>query len=423
MSMIHRLGPTALARKKEGLYCDGGGLYLQITRSRTDAKRINRSWIFRFQIPKPGGGYQARSMGLGSTDTVSLADAREMALEARKLRLHNVDPIEHRNAQRAAEAAKAAKTMTFDQCTSAYLAAHRAKWRGETSAYQWTKSLASYASPVIGKVAVQNIDLSLVTKVLEPIWHEKPETASRLRGRVETILDWATVRGFRQGDNPARWSGHLEVLFPSRRDLLPVKHFEAAPYEQVPAIAAALRSREGTAERALEFLILTATRTAEIIGAKWSEVDLAKKLWVIPGERMKKGKEHRVPLAPRPLAILAEMQELRRNDHVFPGVRIERLHDKALIKTLRRMGHDKTTNHGMRSAFRDWAAERTNYPREVVEAALAHANENKTEDAYKRTDFFEKRRKLMEAWATFCARPPQQQAGEFVPINSKAGAA
>jgi integrase len=422
MAAIQRLGPTALARKKEGLYCDGGGLYLQVTKSRTDAKRINRSWIFRFQIPKPGGGYRPRTMGLGSTDTVSLAMARELALECRRLRLHNIDPIEHRNAQRAAEVAKAAKTMTFDQCTSAYLAAHRAKWRGEKSAYQWVTSLAKYASPVIGKVAVQNVDLALVTRVLEPIWHKKPETASRLRGRVETVLDWATVRGFRQGDNPARWSGHLEVLFPSRRDLLPVKHFEAAPYDQVPAIAAALRSRDGIPERALELLILCAARTGEVIGAKWVEIDVAAKTWAIPGSRMKSGREHRIPLCARALEILAQMSDLRQNDHVFPGVRCETIHYKALVKTLRRMGHAKITVHGMRSAFRDWCAERTNFPREIAESALAHANGDKVESAYKRTDFFEKRRKLAEAWSTFCCRPPAQEAGKVVAIN-KAGAA
>jgi integrase len=421
---IHRLGPTALNRKTPGLYADGGGLYLQVTVAK-DGKGRNRSWIFRFAIPDAArtSGYRDRQMGLGSCDTVSLAEARDKALRYRKLRLDGIDPIEARDEKRAVEAAAAAKVMTFDQCMHAYLAAHRAKWRNQKHAQEWVATLAKNASPVFGRLPVQTIDLALVMKALEPIWHAKPETASRLRGRIESILDWATVRGFRHGDNPARWSNYLEKLLPSRRDLAPVVHHAAMPYVELPGFMARLRERQGTAERALEWTILCCARTGETLGAEWErEINFTDKTWTIPGSRMKAGKEHRVPLGGRCLEILAGMEEVRRNVFVFPGARSATMAPASLALVLKRMGATAVTVHGFRSSFRDWCREQTNFAREIAEQALAHHVGNAVERAYARGDLLEKRRLLMDAWAAFCARPLPAGVTSATPMQRKVAA-
>ena len=278
------------------------------------------------------------------------------------------------------------------------------------------KTLKTYASPVFGKVAVQAVDVALVMKALEPIWANKPETASRLRGRIEAILDWAKVRGLRSGENPARWRGHLDHLLPARGKVRRVKHHAALPYIQIATFLDELRRCDGVAARALEFAILTATRTNEVLGARWDEIDLAARVWIIPEPRMKAGREHRVPLSDAAMSVLKFMQSVRQNEYIFPGDRRATLSNMALLMTLRRMNRGDLTTHGFRSTFRTWAAERTAFPREVVEAALAHVVGNKVEAAYQRGDMFDKRRRLMEAWAHFCAKA--STTAEIVPIRS-----
>jgi integrase len=306
--------------------------------------------------------------------------------------------------------------MTFDECREAYIRAHAAGWRNPKHHQQWENTLKTYCSPVFGRVAVQAVDVALVMKVLEPIWSTKPETASRLRGRIEAILDWAKVRGLRTGENPARWRGHLDHLLPARAKVRKVKHHAALPYIQIATYLDELRKRESTAARALEFAILTATRTNEVIGARWDEIDLAVRVWIIPESRMKAGREHRVPLSDAAISVVKFMQSVRQNEYVFPGDSRASLSNMALLMTLRRMNRGDLTTHGFRSTFRTWAAERTSFPREVIESALAHTVGNKVEAAYQRGDMFDKRRRLMDAWAQFCAKV--STTAEIVPIRS-----
>ncbi len=351
------------------MHGDGGGLYLQVTPSGA------RTWIFRFKL-----GGRAREMGLGPTHTVSLAEAREKARECRKLVLEGIDPIEARNAKRAEARLAAATAMTFEQCADRYIEAHKAGWKNPKHAAQWPSTLQTYVYPVFGSLPVQAIDVGLVMKVLEPLWTVKPETASRVRGRIESVLDWATARGYRQGENPARWKGHLENLLPARSKVAKVKHHAALPYSEIPDFVAGLREQEGIAARALEFLILTAARTGEVIGAKWAEVDLEARLWVVPGERMKAGREHRVPLSEAVIAILRPLSEARTGEFVFPGGRpVKPLSNMAMLKLLQRMGRGDLTAHGFRLSFSDWCAEQTNFPAEVREMALAHTVSDKVE--------------------------------------------
>jgi len=398
--MLHKLTQADLRRTTPGLYADGGNLYLQVT---VNGDSVARSWIFRFAIDG-----KRREMGLGAVHTFGLKDARAKAAELRKLVYEGRDPIAERDAQRAALAAASAKRRTFDECVASYSRAHSPKWSAK-HAYQWGSAMTRFASPVLGKLPVDIIDVSFVVRVLEPIWHERPEVASRLRGAIESVLAWATVRQFRSGDNPARWTNHLEELLPSRREILPVEHFAALAYRDVPGLIAKLRERSGIVGRALEFLILTASRSGEVLGARWDEIGLAERVWTVPAERMKSRREHRVPLCDRALAILNEMKLYRRNGFVFPSERRENLGESPMRELLKRLGY-KATIHGMRSAFRDWAGEQTNFAREVCEAALAHAIGNKVEQAYRRGDALEKRRRLMEAWADFCSRPVAQGA-------------
>jgi integrase len=401
---------TVATTIKPGLYGDGGGLYLQVGASG------GKSWLFRFMLAG-----KARAMGLGALAEVSLAEAREAAAEARKLAKAGTDPIEQRDAQREgarqAAALVAAKAMTFQQCADAYIKAHAAGWRNEKHRMQWPNTLRDYVYPVFGELPVDAIDLPLVLKVLEPIWNEKTETATRVRGRIEAILDWATVRGYRQGENPARWRGQLSHLLAKPSKVAVVEHHAALPYIDMGSFMAKLRGRDAIAARALEFAILTAARTGEVIGATWAEFDMDAAVWTVPAGRMKAGREHRVPLSEPALAILRAMAEHGKGAFVFPGGRPGKaLSNMGMGMLLRRMERGDITAHGFRSTFRDWAAERTAYPGEVVEMALAHAVGNKVEAAYRRGDLFEKRRRLMDEWANYCGTLPAEGA-KVVPLR------
>jgi integrase len=390
---INRLSAVKVAgTKTRGMYADGGGLYLQVSGNGS------RSWIFRFKANE-----RTRDMGLGSLATVSLAKARELAAGCRQLRLKGIDPIEARRTELVEAQLASARSMTFDQCRDAFIDAHKNAWRNAKHKAQWSSSLATYVSPAFGSLPIQSVDVAMVMKVLEPIWSKKPETASRVRGRVERVLDWAKVRGFRQGENPARWRGHLDALLPARGKVRQVRHHAALPYGEIGTFMAELRKREAIAARALEFTILTAARTGEVLGARWEEMNIQDKVWVVPPSRMKAAREHRVPLSRAAVAVLRGVQGLQHADLVFPGHRRGKpLSNMSMLMMLRRIGRGDLTAHGFRSTFRDWAAERTNFPREVAEAALAHVVGDKVEAAYRRGDLFQKRRRLMDAWAAHC---------------------
>jgi integrase len=408
---IAKLTAVAVARaQRRGYYGDGGGLFLQVSISGA------KSWVFRF---KEGG--KLREMGLGPLHTIGLADARQRAQECRRLRLDGRDPIEARRAERMQGKLDAARAMTFKACAERYIAAHKAGWRNAKHAAQWTATLDTYVYPFFGALPVQSVDVGLVMKAVEPIWAEKPETASRVRGRIEAVLDWATARQYRVGDNPARWRGHLDALLPARAKVRRVEHHAALPYAEIGGFMAVLGRHEGVAARALEFAILTAARTGEVIGARWDEIDLPDKLWTIPADRMKGGREHRVPLAPGALTIVERMAAIRSGEFVFPGGKADRpLSNMAFLMLLRRMGRGELTAHGFRSSFRDWVAERTNFPAEVAEMVLAHAVGDKVEAAYRRGDLFQKRRALAEAWAKFCTAP--SGSAKVIPIGQRAAA-
>ena len=413
MGRLTALKVTRIANQP-GLYADGGGLYLQVTAR-------GASWLYCYMLRG-----RAREMGLGPLAVYGLQEARTKAQEARQLRHEGVDPIDARHAARAQTKLEEAKTITFKQCAEAYIKAHRAGWRSAKHAAQWEATLATYAEPIIGSLPVQVIDTTLVMKVLEQdvreapnklpasFWTAKPETAGPLRGRIESILDWAKVRGHRDAENPARWRGHLAKLLPARAKVRKVEHHAALPYEELPDFMNALRTQEGIAARALEFAILTGARTGEVIGARWGEIGLEAKLWTVPAIRMKVGKEHRVPLSARAVAILEEMKLLghvgdgqdEADAFVFPGGKpAQPLSNMAFLMLLRRMRRGDLTAHGFRSTFRDWAAERTNFPSEVAEMALAHAVGDKVAAAYRRGDLFEWRRRFMSEWARFCGTP------------------
>jgi len=387
---------TALAvaaAKAPGLYSDGGGLNLQVGPSGA------RSWIFRYQ--RAG---RRRYMGLGGAANVSLADARRKAADARKVLAEGHDPIEAARAYLTAAATSRANATTFREAADRYIKIHAPSWRNVKHAAQWHATLQTYAFPVLGDVPVAAIDVAMVLKVLEPIWTRKNETARRVRGRIEAILDWAAARSMRTGDNPARWRGLLMHLLPKRSIAGGVKHHPALPYAHMGEFFATLQLQLGVAARALEFLVLTAARTSEVTGARWEEFDTNNAVWTVPSGRIKAGKEHRVPLSAPALAIIRTMVEDREGEFVFPGGRRARpLSNMAMAGVLKRMGHDKITVHGFRSSFRDWAAERTNFPHEVAEMALAHAVGDKVEAAYRRGDMFEKRQRMMSDWANHCA--------------------
>jgi integrase len=400
---IGKLTALAVAKAKPGYLSDGGGLYLRI------GEGAAKSWVFRYRVDG-----KLHEMGLGPQHSVSLAEAREKALAQRKLRLAGSDPIAARKAARMITKLADASTMTFRQCAEAYIASHKAGWRNTKHAAQWPSTLATYVNPIFGDLPVQAIDVGLVMKTLRPIWETKTETASRVRGRIESVIDWATASGHRQGENPARWRGHLENLLPKKTKVRRVEHHAALPYAEIGGFMAELQE-EGIAARALEFAILTAARTGEVIGARWGEINVGDRLWTVPGERMKAGKEHRIPLSDAALAVLEAMQMVRQaGDFVFPGGKARRPIGNMAFLLLRRMGRGDLTVHGFRSSFRDWAAERTRFPAEVAEMALAHTVSDKVEAAYRRGDMFQKRRQLMDAWARFCTAPAV--AGEVVTL-------
>lgn len=357
-------------------------------------------------------------MGLGPVHTVTLAEARETATECRRMLREGIDPIEARKVELHQRQLEAASSMTFRECAEAYITAHEAGWRNVKHAAQWRNTLKTYAYPKFGDLPVQAVDTGLVMKALEPIWYDKTETASRVRGRIESVLDWATARKYREGENPARWRGHLDKLLPARSKVQRVEHHAALGYDDMGAFMVALREHSGVSARGLEFLILTAARTGEVLGAKWEEVDLGKKVWTIPASRMKAENAHRVPLSPVAVTILegmATLKETETAEYVFPGARKGRpLSNMAFLQLLKRMERGDLTAHGFRSTFRDWASERTAYPREVAEMALAHTIGDKVEAAYRRGDLFDKRQRLMEDWAEFCSTVPTKAKGKKV---------
>jgi integrase len=371
---------------KPGRHADGGGLYLKVDRS--GAKR----WVFMFER----AGKQ-REAGLGPTNAVPLAKAREIAASFRAALANGDDPIKTRRAAREAQDAR----KTFGEVADAFLAAKAHGWRNAKHRAQWRMTLADYAAP-LRALPVDEVDTAAVLAVLQPLWQAKPETASRLRGRIEAVLDAARASGLTPADrlNPARWKGHLDRLL-SKPNKLARGHHAAMPYAEVPAFLETLRGRQAFGAMALEFLILTAARTGEVIGARWAEIDLAAKVWTVPASRMKAGREHRVPLSARALVILEKLAAAKAGDFIFPGQRLDRpLSSMALEMVLRRMNVRHVTVHGFRSAFRDWAGDCTAFPRELAEAALAHVAGDATEQAYRRGDALEKRRELMEAWAS-----------------------
>lgn len=406
---LHRLSARTVATKKRpGLYGDGGGLYLQIAEGGT------KTWIFRYRSPLIK---KQRYMGLGALHSVGLPEARATAEAQRGLLSRGLDPIQARDEELSRKAAEAAKAVTFAQCAKSYIESHKAGWRNPKHTEQWTSTIETYCGDVIGTLPVQDVDTALVLKILEPIWSAKPETASRLRGRVENVLDWAKARGHRTGENPARWRGHLNQLLPALAKKDRVTHHKAMPFSEVGAFLTTLREQTGATARCLEFTILTVARTGEAIMARLEEFDLERATWTIPAARMKAKKEHRVPLSPRAVAIVRELLDLK-GDYVFPATkRRNPISNMAMLQLLDRMNVDVTV-HGFRSSFRDWAAERTAFPHEVCEMALAHTIPNAAEAAYRRGDLFEKRRKLMDAWADYVSVPHQE--GAVIPLRSAA---
>jgi integrase len=341
-------------------------------------------------------------MGLGPIHDVTLAEAREKAAAARKLRLEGIDPLEHKRARVAAQQAAEARAMTFQQCAEGFIRDNGREWTNAKHALEWRSTLARYVYPVIGSLSVQAIDTPLVLKVVKPIWERVPTTAKRVLGRIESVLGWATVHHYRQGDNPAAWSGLIEHALPA---VVRGEHHAALPFAEMPTFMARLREDGSVGSACLQFIILTAARMGEAINATWSEVSVAEQVWVIPAARMKGGREHRVPLSNAAVMVLEAMQAIKHSNYIFPGARTGRpIGEDSVWRRLTKniAGDEAITVHGMRSAFRDWASERTNFPREVAEMALAHAIPNAVEAAYRRGDLFVKRAKLMQSWADFC---------------------
>ncbi|MDZ7594424.1 MAG: integrase arm-type DNA-binding domain-containing protein [Thiobacillus sp.] len=414
---------------KPGYWLDADGLYLQVSDSGA------KSWIYRFQI-----NGRRREMGLGSLGHVAAKEARRRAAEARSMVHNKVDPLEHRKQQAQAGAVRAAEVaagaITFKKVSLEYIEANRAGWKKDKHANQWLSSLSSHAYPVMGETPVGEIDTAIVLEVLNPIWLTKTETAKRLRGRIEQILSYAKVKGYRQGENSAAWRGHLENVLPQPGKIAPVIPQPALPYDRMSEFTGMLRQREGVSVLCLEFVTLTACRSGEALQAKWSEIDEEKRVWIIPADRMKVNREHRVPLSDSALAVLAKAKEICQGEYIFPGVRSGKpMTDMSLSMLVRRMNESRAKQglekwvdkrsggeivpHGLRSSFRDWAAEATHYPGEMAEMALSHTVGNKVEAAYRRGDMFEKRRQMMADWAAWCE--PKKSA-TVTPAKSKAAA-
>jgi len=410
-----------IRRGEPGKFPDGHGLYLQIQ------NRDNASWFFRYS--RDG---KEHFPGLGPVHVVGLKLARERAQALRLQLLNGVDPIAAKKAAKAQRSLAAAKAMSFSQAVRGYLQQHGAKWRNARHAQQWPSSLAEYAEPIIGNLPIDAIDVPLILKILEQpvparngspagsLWLTRPETARRLRGRLEAILDWSKARGHRGGENPAAWSIISNVL-PAPSKLARVEHHVALVHSKIPEFMTKLRTRQGNAARALEFTVLTAARSGETLGARWNEIDFATKTWTIPENRMKALKEHRVPLSARAVEILKAIPRETDNDRIFNGPARTGLSHAAKINLIRRLGYPDVTVHGFRSSFRDWAGETTSFPSDVCEAALAHLR-GKTERAYQRGDLFNKRRRLMDSWAEYCASRPTKAGADVVPIGTAMGA-
>jgi integrase len=400
--------------KEPGRYGDGNGLYLQVTKKTKNGGGV-KSWLLRFE--RDG---RERFMGLGPVHTFSLDEARERAKQARQQLIDGIDPIDARVAAKVASKAAKERAHTFAEAAQAYFDLHEKTWRNAKHRAQFIGSLSAYAFPIIGSLSVADIERPHVLKVLEqPVkakrgypagtfWTSRSETASRVRGRIESVLDWSAVRGYRKGDNPAKWAGNLKHALPA--DAVEIQHHPALPYAELPAFMAELGEREGVAAQALQFLIYTAARTNEVIGATSDEFDLDKGVWTISAGRMKAKREHRVPLSPAAIELLRGLHYERSNKHVFIGSRPGTgLSNMAMAAVLERMKRNDITVHGFRSTFRDWCADTTAFPNHVVEMALAHTIGDKVEAAYRRGDLFDKRKKLMEAWAAYCCSPPAKQ--------------
>jgi integrase len=394
--------------KKPGVYFDGHGLALRV--GPTGAK----SWVFRYT----GADGKRHDLGLGPLHTIGLAEARELALAARKQRLNGVDPLQTRQAEKRDRKLAPLKTaVTFAEAADAYIRSHSAGWRDPRAEPQWRASLRDYATPVIGDVPVDAIDTRFVMKCIEPIWTTRTETASRVRARIEAILDWARVAGYREGENSARWKGHLENLLPRKTKVRKVEHHAALSHSEIAAFMGELRQVKGVAARALEFLILSACRVGEVINARWSDLDRDARAWVIPAERMKAAQPHRVPLSDAALAILDRMSPFRRaDDFVFPGSMVGRSISASAIRLVMDHLGGGATAHGMRACFRSWCAD-TGVARDVAEQCLAHSIGNAVEQAYNRSDLFKRRRGVMETWANFI---DHDKAANIVPMRKGA---
>jgi integrase len=390
-----------------GLHAVGGVAGLALEVKPTGA----RSWILRAKV-----GSRRRHIGLGAYPDVTLAGAREAARAARKLIREGIDPVAERKRAHAALLSEQARRLTFREAARTFLKSKTAEFRNEKHAAQWSSTLETYAYPVIGSLTVDEIEVAHIVRALEPIWTTKTETASRVRGRIESVLAWATVSGFRTGDNPARWRGNLDTVLPKPTKVARVEHHPAVPIDEAAEVVRTIRSRTGNAARCLEFIILTACRSSEARGARWEEIDMDGKTWTVPAERIKAGREHVVPLSDRAVEILKRLK-MTGPDLVFPGPSGKMMATESLTAVLRRIGRTETV-HGFRSTFRDWCSERTNYPHEVAEMALAHAIPNKTEAAYRRGKLLAKRARLMRDWQRFIDAPVK--SGEVLPLARKA---
>ena len=390
MAAIHKLSPRKVATAKPGKHEDGGGLRLVVSNAGA------RKWVLRFSL-----NGKRREMGLGSYPDISLADARELAAQYRKQAQSGEDPIKARATVPAAK-------PNFTTCAARYIRAHRRGWKNAKHQRQWVSTLKTYARPHIGKQDIDDISTEDILNILKPIWTTKTETAKRVQGRIENVLDFAAAHQWRDTNNPARWRGHLDKLLPRPTRVQKVRHHPAMPYDEVGAFMDELRSKTSVSAYALRFLILTATRSGEVLQAEWPEIDLNNKIWTVPESRMKAGREHRVPLTEECMLILAAVPRIQNNPYVFPGARSERpLSANALLQIMRKMGYGVQGErgdyvpHGFRSSFRDWSGEVSSYPRDVAEMALAHTIQNKVEAAYRRGDLFEKRRKMMDDWEAY----------------------
>jgi integrase len=416
--MTDRLSVVAVRHAKPGRHGDGAGLLLDVKPGG------NAYWVLRYMLAG-----KRRDMGLGSArgpGAITLADARDRATAARRLAKDGIDPIEQRDEKQAAAklavATLKARSTTFRDIALQYVAAHGASWRNTKHRAQWESTLRKYVYPRFGDLPVSDVEREHVTGALQAIWNTKPETASRVRGRIEAVLDYARVLGWRHGENPALWKGNLAHVLPSRSKLAPVKHHAALPWIEMAGFMADLNKRVGVSARALEFTILTAARSGEVRGMTWAEVDLDAQIWVVPGSRMKAAREHRVPLSNSALSVLEAIRPdpARVSGFVFPSPSRPGapLSDMTLTAVLRRMMRSDLTTHGFRSTFRDWCAEMTAYPREVAEAALAHTVRDKVEAAYRRGDVLEKRRQLMTDWADFCSRVDRREGDDVRSVTA-----